>query len=173
MAQAKLHLRVDHADDDELIEDLITVARQAAEDRCGRSLISCGWRLTLDGFLPALELPNPPCISVQSVKYFDADGIERTLDPQHYFVDVVSEPAMVVPAVGLAWPPTQDRINAVVVDYTAGYGVQASAIPRPIVQWVKLAMGDMYDNRNGSSDKPNVPQNFVDSLLDPYTIWSV
>ncbi len=173
LAQAKQHLRVDHPDDDELIEDLITVARVAAEDRCGRSLISCGWRLTADNFSPALELPNPPLISVQSVKYFDTDGTERTIDPKCYFVDAVSEPSVVVPAVGYTWPLTQDRVNAVVVDYTCGYGVQASAIPRPIVQWIKLAIGDMYENRNASSDRPNVPQNFADALLDPYIIWSL
>lgn len=173
LAQAKLHLRVDYDDDDELIASLITVARATAEDRLGRSLMNCTWRLTVDKFSPALELPNPPCISVESVKYFDMDGIERTLDPVDYFVDTVTEPAYIVPAAGRAWPCTQDRINTVVVDYTAGYGTTADKVPTPIVQWMKLAIGDMYDNRNRSSDKPCVPQNFADSLLDVYRMWGV
>lgn len=173
LEQAKLHLRVDYNDDDELITDLITVAREAAEDRLGRSLVSCVWRLTVDKFSPALVLPNPPCITVESVRYLDADGIERTLDAANYLVNTVAEPACIVPAVGVTWPSTQDRINAVVVDYTAGYGDAAANVPKPITQWMKLAIGDMYDNRNRSSDKPSVPQNFADSLLDTYLMWGV
>lgn len=173
LAQAKLHLRVDYDDDDELIASLITVARATAEDRLSRTLISTTWRLTVDKFSPALELPNAPALSVQSIKYIDTTGIERTLDPVDYFLDSVTEPGYIVPAAGRTWPDTQDSINAVVVDYTAGYGTTADKVPTPIVQWMKLAIGDMYDRRNRSAEKPNVPQNFADSLLDVYRMWGV
>lgn len=168
LVQAKQHLRVDFDDDDELITDLISVARETAEDRTSRALILSRWRLTVDAFSPALELPNPPCLSVQSVTFFDVDGVQRTLDPADYFVDTVSEPAYIVPAAGRSWPATQDRINAIVVEYSAGYGAAAADVPKPVVQWIKLAMTDLYDNRSLSADKPQVPQNFADSLLDVY-----
>lgn len=171
--QAKLHLRVDYSDDDELITELIKVARATAEDRIGRTLISTGWRLTANKFSPALELPNPPCISVESIKYIDTTGTEQPLNLADYLVDQVSEPARIVPTAGRDWPETQDRINAVVVDYTAGYGTTADKVPTPIVQWMKLAIGDMYDRRNRSAEKPNVPQDFADSLLDVYRMWGV
>jgi uncharacterized phiE125 gp8 family phage protein len=171
LAQAKAHLRVDFDDEDGYIQSLIDVAREAVEDRLQRTLINTGWRLTVDAFSPALRLPHPPCISVQSVKYFDASGEERTLDPDSYFLDSVTEPAYLVPAAGGAWPETQQRINAVQVNYTAGYGATAADVPTPIVQWMKLAIGDMYENRGRSNEKPAVPQNFADGLLDTYRLW--
>lgn len=173
LEQAKLHLRVDINDEDQLITELIKVARASAEDHLGRTMVSTSWRLTVDKFSPALELPNPPCISVSSVKYIDSTGTEQTLNPVEYLVDAVSEPAHIVPAVGRIWPETQDRINAVTVEYTAGYGSTAAAVPTPIKQWMLLAIGDMYANRERSSDKPAVPQGFADGLIDFYKVYGV
>jgi len=34
-------------------------------------------------------------------------------------------------------------------------------------------VGDMYEHRAASSDKPAVRHDFVDSLLDRYRIWSL
>lgn len=173
LQQAKLHLRVDFDDDDELIQDLITTVREAAEDRLGRTLINTGWRLTCDAFTPVLTLLNPPCISVVSVNYIDPNGATCTFEPACYLLDDASEPARLVPAPGSAWPQTQQRVNAVWVDYNAGYGDAATDVPTPIVQWMKLAMTDLYDNRSRSADKPKLPQNFADGLLDTYRIFGL
>lgn len=48
--EAKLHLRVDHADDDTLITMLIGAARAAAESICRRAFITQQWCLYLDAF---------------------------------------------------------------------------------------------------------------------------
>jgi uncharacterized phiE125 gp8 family phage protein len=168
LADAKQHLRVDVDDDDALIETLVSVVYQAAQERTERTLLQATWRLSLDAFTFTMLLPKPPCVSVQSVKYIDTNGTEQTLDPATYVLDTQSEPARLTPAPNCTWPATQARINAVWVDYTAGYGVEPASIPTPIVQWMKLAMSDLYDNRARSSDKPNVPQHFADSLLDPF-----
>lgn len=46
LAEAKQHLRVDGGDDDLLIGSLITAARQAAETKTGRQLITARWKPT-------------------------------------------------------------------------------------------------------------------------------
>jgi uncharacterized phiE125 gp8 family phage protein len=171
LAEAKLHTRTDCADEDALITALISVATQAASDRLQRSLVPTQYRLTLDRFPDAIELLLPPIISVESVKYIDPYADQQTLDPQDYFLDSVSEPGYLVPAAERAWPNTQDRINAVEVDYTAGY--PANAVPTPIKQWILLAVGDLYEQRSRSAERPVVPQIFADSLLDVYRIWSL
>ena len=43
LAEAKLHLRVDIADDDALITALISAARQAAETITGRQIVTARW----------------------------------------------------------------------------------------------------------------------------------
>ena len=171
LQEAKAQARVDCADEDSLVGLYIGAATDAASDRLQRALVPTRYRLTLDSFPSAIELILPPILSVESVKYIDATGTQQTLDPQDYYLDSVSEPGYLLPAVGRAWPATQDRTNAVEVEYTAGYA--GSAIPPPIKQWILLAIGDMYEQRTRSAEKPVVPQSFADSLLDTYKIWSV
>lgn len=170
LEEALEHLREDAGVADDYIEALITAAREACEERIERTLISTPWRVTMDAFTDAVVLFRPPVIAVQSVVYLDLDGIEQTLDPQDYIVDSVSEPGYVVPAPNVTWPDTQDRINAVWVNYTAGYGSTAADVPRPLRQWILLAVGEMYAMRNRSAERPAVPHQFADGLLDPYKI---
>jgi uncharacterized phiE125 gp8 family phage protein len=171
LAEARAQTRADCNDEDTLITSLASVATQAASDRLQRALVPTRYRLTLDSFPDAVELLKPPIMSVESVKYIDIHGDQQTLDPQDYFLDSVSEPGYLVPATDRTWPATQDRINAVEVEYTAGY--PDSAIPTPIKQWILLALGDMYNNRERSAEKPAVPQHFADALLDTYRLWSL
>ena len=171
LSEARSQTRVDCDAEDAFLGLLISVATQAASDRLQRALVPTRYRLTLDSFPDAIELLMPPIISVESVKYIDINGTQQTLDPQDYFLDSVSEPGCLVPAAGRTWPATQDRINTVEVEYTAGYA--GSAIPTPIKQWILLAIGDMYANRERSAEKPAVPQDFAEGLLDTYKIWSV
>ena len=60
-----------------------------------------------------------------------------------------------------------------VVTYTAGYGAAAADVPAPLKQWMLLAIGDMYEMRNASGDKPAVKHDFVDHLLNPYRLLGI
>jgi uncharacterized phiE125 gp8 family phage protein len=173
LAQAKAHLREDlvDTDNDSYITSLITVARTAAENRLQRTLLQTTWLLTQDGFDAALKLQMPRIISVEWLKYVDADGVLRTLDAAGYLVDTASEPGRVVPAYGTSWPATRCQPGAVTVQYKAGYGTAAAAVPGPIVSWIKLALTDLYERRGRSAEKPALPQDFADGLLDAYKVW--
>ena len=175
LAEAKGHLRVDVADDDALIGLLITAARQAAEDRLQRTLITSTWQQVLDGFPAcgaAIVLQMPPVVSVTGLQYRDAAGTLQTLDPSAYQLAAHHEPAQLLP-VG-TWPATQaGRVGTVTVTYTAGYGATAASVPGPIKQWMLLAIGDMYERRTRSAERPAVPQGFADGLLDTYRVWSL
>jgi hypothetical protein len=50
LMEAKLHLRVEHDDEDLLIGVLIGAARIAAENECRRSFVTQQWKLFLDAF---------------------------------------------------------------------------------------------------------------------------
>lgn len=176
LADALAHLKEesDGGANDNYIEALIGVAREACEERTERTLITTTWRLTLDAFPDAIVLLRPPVIQVTSVQYFDTDGQLQTLDPADYLLDKVSEPGYLVPGVDKAWPDTQDRINAVTVDYTAGYGATAADVPKPLKQWMLLAIGDMYANRNATNvGNITTPFDFADALLQPYRMLGI
>jgi len=167
--EAKLHLRVDGADENALISAMISAARESCEDRIEGAIPVTGWKLTLDAFPDAIRLPRAPIASVESVKYLDADGVQQTLSALDYLVDTVSTPGYIVPAYGKAWPETREQINAVEVEYTAG----SATTPAALKAWMLLAIGDMYANREASSDKPTVAHGFADRLLDPFKVWGV
>ena len=183
LAEAKVHLRepLEDADNDTYIAALITSARLDAEHRLQRTLITTTWRLTLDAFPAvcagarddAIRLAMGRVIAVQSITYVDAAGATQTLAADQYRVDLSGDVARITPAYGLSWPTTRAVTGAVQVNYTAGYGASAAAVPAPIKSWIKLAMGDLYDQRSRSAERPAVPQHFADALLDPYRIWSL
>lgn len=176
LAQALAHLREvgDSGANDAYITTLISVARQACEDRTERTLITTPWRLTLPAFESLIVLHRPPVITVQSVQYRDTAGDLITIDPADYVVHSHLEPALLAPAPGVDWPATQaDRLDAVVINYTAGYGDAAADVPQPLRQWILLAVGTMYDTRHAAAESPQVGHGFVDHLLDPYRMLGV
>jgi len=175
LAEALAHLRVSAGVEDAYITSLIPVVREACENRIERTLISTAWRLVLDGF-PAsgvVELGMGPVIAVTSIEYLDQDGAEQTLATSAWDLDTFAEPARLYRAPGAQWPQTQATYNAVTINYTAGYGATDEAVPASLKHWLLLALADLYENRAAHGEKPAVPHNFVDGLLDPYRMLGI
>jgi uncharacterized phiE125 gp8 family phage protein len=114
--------------DDDIAREVRTYTRDV-EHKTNRALVTQTWEVTLDSFPDAIQLSKSPVASVVHVKYFDTDGVLQALDPQDYLVDDKSEPGYIVPAPGRAWPATANRINAVEVQYTCGYGPTEASVP--------------------------------------------
>jgi len=176
LAEAKLHLRVDITDDDSLITALIVTARQQAEHRTGRALVSQQWRLGLDQFPDdSLELPKPRLVSVQSVTYLDSNGTRQTLSGGDYEVITDELVGRLVPAFGKSWPDCREHPGSVQVSYTCGYGA-ASDVPQSIKAWMLLAIGAWYENREAlTAGQPvaELPRCFWNGLLDPFYVPGV
>jgi uncharacterized phiE125 gp8 family phage protein len=173
LSDAKLHCKVDAADEDTLITSLITVASELAEQYTGAALMTQTWELSLDAFPDALELTRIPVQSVTSVKYYDTSGVLQTLSNTLYTVDLSDDnnSAYIVPAYNTTWPDTRAQINAVVVRYVAGY----TTVPEPIKQWMKIAIATMYKFREGTAIERATMMDlkYVDRLLDRYSVQNV
>ncbi len=189
LAEAKQHLRVDGDDDDLLIGSLITAARQAAETKTGRQLITARWKLVLDAFpgpslmqsatgasfsLPghAILLAKCPVQSAVSIEYLDMNGTTQVMPASDYVLDAACEPARLTPAFGKTWPPTLPQMGAVSVTFDAGYGT-ASAVPEGLKSWIKLRVGSLYGHREEMSvlSRGRIdPLPFVDGLLDGFKV---
>jgi uncharacterized phiE125 gp8 family phage protein len=126
LAEAKLHLKVEHNADDSLILASIQAARGYAEGFTARQLVTATYDLMLDCFpcsswICPIEVPRPPLQSVISIIYIDTTGITQTLDPTRYIVDTNSEPGRIMLAYGQSWPPTRVIMNAVTIRFMAGH----------------------------------------------------
>lgn len=172
LAEAKLHLRIEDAitADDTLVSALIVAARQWVEQYLHRSLVTQTWRLKLDAFpdTDTIVLGRPSLLEVSSVTYVDADGDSQTMSTDDYSVDADHFPGRILLGFGKSWPSTRVQPNAVTVTFTSGYG-NAAAVPDAIKAALKLVIGDLYANREGSivgvshTDNPAVM-----ALLGPY-----
>lgn len=176
LAEAKLHLRVDAAEDDALISALIVAATDAAEHLMGRAVLTQRWQLTLDCFdADEIALQRPPVTSIVSVKYLQAsDGVLTTLAGTEYTLAAASDyTARVVPAWGKSWPATRDVPEAVQILFEAGYA-DAASVPEEIKAWIKMRLGSLYANREQWTAGRGVKieaNPFVDCLLDRYRAW--
>jgi len=150
LTEVKAHLRVDSSDEDNLLNSLITSARQYCEAFQKRSYITQTWELWLDAF-PSESYINvslPPLQSISSVKYYDTDDTEATFSSDDYFVDTKNEPGRVVLNYSKTWPSTTLRpSNGVCVEFKAGYGDAASDVPEKVKQAMLLLIGAWYEQR--------------------------
>lgn len=169
------HLRLPaDTDEDDLLAGLVAAARDQAEARTNRALVTQTWRLTLDAFPDcegAIVLPKPPLQSITSITYVDLNGTTQTLAPAAYQVDTSRLLARVAPAYGTYWPPTREQMNAVAVTFACGYG-DAAAVPAGIKAAMKLLIGNWYENREATISGTIIAEVpfTVDALFGPYRV---
>lgn len=108
--------------------------------------MSATWRATLDLWENPIVVNKCPLIAVTNLKYYDTSGTLQTLSSDRYIVDSESEPWRVTPAFGYSFPSTQSRINAIQLNFTAGYASQA-VVPANIKAAIMLIIGDLWKNR--------------------------
>lgn len=179
LAQARRHLRID-ADttaEDSDITEMIVAARRQAEHETGRALTTQTWERVLDRFPPAeIELGMPSVIDVVSITYVDTAGLQQTLASSAYVLDRDTDPGYVLPADGTSWPDTYpDTTNAVRVRFRAGYLADADKDRAMLRRWMLLQIGSLYEHRKSVHTGPGVadlPNRFVDRLLDPYRFYA-
>jgi uncharacterized phiE125 gp8 family phage protein len=181
LAEAKLWLRVEHSDDDDMITGLIKAAREMCEHRMGRKIIDQQYDLVFDGFpssdLLAIELHWDVCMpsSIVQIIYQDSDGAVQTLDPAVYGLDPYQAPGYVVLKEDQSWPTdVLDGANSVKVRVKAGFGATAAAVPESIKSWIKRQVGSLYENREAMTvgSVPHPDEN-ADRAIDRYTILTI
>ena len=106
VAEAKTHLRITQSTQDAEVESFLAAATRAAERHCERAFMQQVWTVALDEFWgdADLELPYPPLVSIGSIKYDDADGVETTIATSVYEADIRYQPGRVRLKYGQSWP---------------------------------------------------------------------
>lgn len=165
--EAKAHLRVDGDEEDNLIDALLRAAVDHCASYTDRCLTPTRFRLSLDcaptsrprapanpEAYPSLfawayptapiTVPVPPLLSVEAVKYVDADGVLQTMDPASYYVDTSRTPGRIFPTT--VWPELSTTLpNALMVEFTAGH--DAATLPPAVRSAVLLMLGHLHRNR--------------------------
>lgn len=195
VSDVRAHARIDVSDDDAYLQNIvIPAARQAVENATERALISQGWRFLWPAFPalsanadpcyvsasqpasdPTLRIPRGRCLAVTAMKYVDSDGVTQTLVAgTDYQVALASDfGARISPVPAGTWPVAQiNRLDAVIVEATLGYGAAASDVPPALRHAVLLMCAHLYENREAVQAgvaMSELPLG-VDALCAPYRI---
>ena len=166
LEQTKIVCRIDNAIEDTLVGGWIKAARERAEHIMQRSIMAQTLELALDAF-PSdadIELPMGVVSSIESVKYINLSGTERTLSPSNYYLDNYGIKNWLLLADGATFPATLPIANAVKVRYVAGYS-DANSVPSTIKQFIYANVLEAYE-RGEMTHK-------YDGLLDRYRNWAM
>ena len=172
LSDVKTFLRVDGSADDALLTGFIEAATDAAQKYCNRYFINTVLELRMDGFpsqpAPAsmsigdyreghvgslrgygdeFDLPYRPIVSVTSIKTYNEDNTETTVSALAYRLD--GKGGRVYLNDGYTWPSSLRAREAVLVEYTAGYGSNAAAVPAAIKTAIMMYVGQLYECRTG------------------------
>jgi uncharacterized phiE125 gp8 family phage protein len=170
MEAARRQARANGTTLDDEIQGKVQGFTEDAEHETNRAFVHQTWEESLDAFPVgprggpgAIQLTKSPIASVLSVKFYDAAGVLKVLAEEDYLVDDKSEPGYVVPAPGKTWPATAVRINAVEVQYVAGYGPDEASVPAAVKQYILGKLENDY--------VPNPNSQYLCRSLDRYRVY--
>lgn len=172
-AEAKQNSNILFDSDDALVSSLVKAARQVIEKRSGFRLYSQTIEIRADSFDEAgfheparsdvINLRVGKITAVSSVKYFDGDDTDTTMDSSDYWTDLTGYPARL--QVKNSWPSTNDRIGNVRIRCTAGWS-NVAEIPENFKQAIKILASHWYENREAVTDLKlmSIPEG-IDALM--------
>lgn len=168
LAEAKAFLRVDDDAEDGLIATLIASARLHVEARLGRALLFQSWRLVLDGWPPggAVKLPIMPFAELLAVTAHDTAGSAHPLPLAQF----AGEPARLLGPAALAGMPVLRARQGIEIDYVAGHGAEAAAVPADLRQAVLGLVARWFEHRDSIPAAPGdpVPADLAGEILATY-----
>ena len=176
LAEAKLFLRVEHDDDDDLIAALVAGSRIHVEAQTRRALITQTWRLTRDAWPRSgrfFVLPVP-LVSLVAARIYKSDNTTQALDLSAFTLDKTAAPAMLAFTPGTLPVPGRPAAG-IEVDVTTGYGAAGENVPEPLRQAIRLLTAHWYENRGLAAVGQQVAllPATVAALIAPYRVLSL
>lgn len=175
LEDVKAHCRIEHADEDGLLQSLVSAAFRHIENRTGQAFDKVdGATMVLDA-LPAggagIELRWTPVRAVQGVAYLDALGAEQSLASADLYLDQRGVYPVLYPAKGAKWPGCKRERGSVTVTADVGHEV----LPADVRSAALLIIGHLYEHREAvviGTGVTELPMG-VELLLAPYVIHRV
>ncbi len=141
LADMKLFLRVDHDDEDDVIEALANAAIAWCEDYCNRKFVTSQTATFYLSSFRNASLAYGPVTAITNVLYDDTTGTEQTLDTSKYYFDTPNDNAV---RIYFHDVPDLEDYNSQPVRVVATVGLQPN---NAVKHAVRLLAGHWYENR--------------------------
>jgi len=161
------YLRLDHESEDELIAGLVKAGRLLVEAASRRILIESRWRLVLDQW-PAgrvVPLPASPLIAVERVELRDAAGAWSEANLDHVVASPEADPPLIRVSDGV--PDPGQPHGGIAIEFRAGFGPAAPAVPEPLRQAVRMLVARWFESRGDIAGPQDLPSD-IEALLRPF-----
>lgn len=154
LAKAKQYLRIDAGDEsfDDEVETFIAASRAEIEQICNTRMITQEVLLATSSFADLEHLPIGPVQDIVSIQYMDAEGIEQELAAEDYYLVANGLRAQINRASNVVWPVIANRVDAVRVTVTIGYGDTGADLPRDLYFVILQAIRAKFDGRELASE---------------------
>lgn len=164
---AKIFLRVDNDEEDQLISDLIRAARERVEGLINAALITRTRRFTTSKINSKGVFINSGNISqITAVRLRGVDfSVEVSL--AYLAINLRCLPSVVSVKDRATFQSYAPEASTLEIDFIAGFGHDEDDIPMPLRQAILLLLAQSYEYRGGDNTPPTVPM-MVDALLMPY-----
>ena len=140
----------------DLVTRCIKAAREDMENEYSVAMITQTWTQRMSCFPSGrcIELRRRPLQTITSVKYRDESDSQQTLSASDYIVHPQPVYGLIEIKQDKSWPSTFERLDAIEIEFVAGYGA-AAAVPSRLFQELLLRLTEKYENRGEM-----LPENF-------------
>lgn len=181
LAEAKLHCRIEHDAEDDLIRAYISAVREHVEEITGRALVEKLVQYRFDDFNDVLdyEFRPLPFRNLSSFTYLDVNDVEQTVPTSVYRVITSDRHAYITLRANQVWPSLlSDEDYPVQVTFIASPGTSSGSpsiptIPAGLKAAMLLMIGDLYENRESQVTGTIIAKSETAmNLIRPFKLWS-
>lgn len=146
LAQVKQHLRIDHNEDNDYLDELIEAARLHVEAVSGHALIARSLRQYVDdiSLSRTARLEAWPVQDIETVTAYNATGEAVTLAPNQYRLLRTGDGVSFVLGDDVA---LSDFQNGLEIDFSAGHGESGVDVPSNITRAILVLIAHWYEYR--------------------------
>jgi uncharacterized phiE125 gp8 family phage protein len=151
VAELKRNLRIEHNDQDELLQELIIRAVASSQAATGRQYARATYTLYLDAFPDGdeIEIELGPVEVITTVKYYAQDAaVLTTVAAATYQLDNVELTARL--RFLESFTPDSDKMNVIEIEFTNGW-TAATDVPADLKEAILLRASEAYlhpENQN-------------------------
>lgn len=188
LEEMKTYLRLEHDDDDALVQALITTARELCETFTGRALMVQKFSLQMDRWpsaqdpqwwdgvrdgvaidrsLNSIDLPRAPVTVIDSVVVYDDLGGSREYSSAHYYLDSHGMRHRFCLRHQAPVPQGSKSAGAIEILFTAGYA-SALDVPQALKQGMRQIVAHLYEHRGDAVDVLRASK--AEDLFKPFRI---
>ncbi len=176
LERAKNHLRVEIAEDDDLISGYLLAATAFAEAHVALIFTPADFELTFDGWSECLDIHPAPVTGISRISYLGAAGGWADMEDNSYWFCGKRWGARIGFYAAESLPVLASRPGTVRVYFSAGYDDGLDLPPPPqAAQAILMMVGHLYANREtvvvGSGINVNQVPLATMTLLDQIRIY--